>query len=387
MGGRVETIGDDIAWLRFGGDGRLYAINPEAGFFGVAPGTSEVTNANAIATMRGNSIFTNVALTDDGDVWWEGLSDPPPAHLTDWKGRDWAPGSPEPAAHPNSRFTAPAAQCPVIAPEWDDPAGVPISAILFGGRRASAVPLVTEAFDWEHGVFLGASIASERTAAADGNVGELRRDPFAMLPFCGYNMGDYFAHWLKIGRYADAAKLPRIYFVNWFRKDESGRFLWPGFGENSRVLKWIIERLSGHAEAAASPIGKIPARDALDTDGLDIDQDDLNLLLSVDTETWKREATLLSEHLRTGSHRRRGEPSLDDTAELGVHLGRIGLIGSAMQRRFIATPECRCMRPRTDRASDRIAQSLHTLLARYDHLSRSRRLWRGDNGNEVLNAY
>ena len=302
-GWRVETVGDDIAWMRFGSDGRLYAINPEAGFFGVAPGTSAVTNPNAIATLCGNSIFTNVALTDDGDVWWEDLTDPPPAHLTDWKGRDWTPGSPEPAAHPNSRFTAPASQCPIIAPEWDDPAGVPISAILFGGRRATAVPLVTEAFDWAHGVFLGANVASERTAAADGNVGELRRDPFAMLPFCGYNMGDYFAHWLDIGRSADAAKLPRIYFVNWFRKHESGRFLWPGFGENSRVLKWIIERLSGEAEAAVSPIGKVPAPDALDTDGLDIDEDDLNLLLSVSTQTWKEEATLISEHLRAfGGH-------------------------------------------------------------------------------------
>jgi phosphoenolpyruvate carboxykinase (GTP) len=302
-GWRAETVGDDIAWMRFGSDGRLYAINPEAGFFGVAPGTSEATNANAIATLRRNSIFTNVALTDDGDVWWEGLTDPPPAHLTDWKGRDWTPGSPEPAAHPNSRFTAPACQCPIIAPEWDDPAGVPISAILFGGRRATSVPLVTEAFDWAHGVFLGANIASERTAAAGGNVGELRRDPFAMLPFCGYNMGDYFAHWLDIGRSADAAKLPRIYFVNWFRKDESGRFVWPGFGENSRVLKWVIERLSGDAQAAVSPIGRIPAPGALDTDGLDLDANDLDLLLSVNTATWKREATLISEHLRTfGTH-------------------------------------------------------------------------------------
>jgi len=302
-GWKVETIGDDIAWMRFGPDGRLHAINPEAGFFGVAPGTSDVTNTNAIASLWGNSIFTNVALTDDGDVWWEGLTEQPPAHLTDWKGRDWTPGSAEPAAHPNARFTTPASQCPIIAPEWDDPAGVPISAILFGGRRASTVPLVTESFDWDHGVFLGATIASEKTAAADGNVGELRRDPFAMLPFCGYNMGDYFAHWLKIGRSADTGKLPRIYFVNWFRKDESGRFLWPGFGENIRVLKWIIERLTGDAEADPSPIGMVPARGSLDTAGLDINEDDLDRLLSVDTGTWRREAVLIAEHLDMfGSH-------------------------------------------------------------------------------------
>jgi phosphoenolpyruvate carboxykinase (GTP) len=319
-GWKIETVGDDIAWMRFGEDGRLYAINPEAGFFGVAPGTSEVTNANAIATLWGNSIFTNVALTDDGDVWWEGLTDEPPAHLTDWKGRDWTHGSPELTSHPNSRFTTPASQCPIIAPEWDDPAGVPISAILFGGRRASAVPLVIESFDWAHGVFLGANIASEKTAAAEGKVGELRRDPFAMLPFCGYNMGDYFAHWLDIGRSADAAKLPRIYFVNWFRKNAAGKFVWPGFGENSRVLKWVIERLSGDAQAADTPIGRIPTRDALDTDGLDIGEDDLDLLLSVDAETWKAEAALIFEHLRTfGDHL--PDPLWDQYTDLLDRLG------------------------------------------------------------------
>jgi phosphoenolpyruvate carboxykinase (GTP) len=302
-GWKVETIGDDIAWMRFGDDGRLHAINPEAGFFGVAPGTGETTNANAIRTLWGNSIFTNVALTDDSDVWWEGLTDEPPAHLTDWKGRDWTPGSPEPAAHPNARFTTPASQCPTIAPEWQDPKGVPISAILFGGRRATAVPLVTESLDWAHGVFLGANIASEKTAAAEGKVGELRRDPFAMLPFCGYNMGDYFGHWLDVGRSGDPEKLPRIYYVNWFRKDSGGRFVWPGFGENSRVLKWIVARLNGTAEAVDTPIGRLPAEGALDTEGLDLSDADLDLLLSVDRDAWREEAALVPEFFQKfGDH-------------------------------------------------------------------------------------
>ncbi|WP_182883357.1 phosphoenolpyruvate carboxykinase (GTP) [Microbispora sp. H10949] len=300
-GWKVETIGDDIAWMRFGADGRLYAINPEAGFFGVAPGTGQTTNANAIETLWGNSIFTNVALTDDGDVWWEGLTDEPPAHLTDWKGRDWTPGSGEPAAHPNARFTTPAEQCPTIAPEWQDPAGVPISAILFGGRRATAVPLVTESLSWRHGVFMGANVASEKTAAAEGRVGELRRDPFAMLPFCGYNMGDYFAHWIGVGESADPEKLPRIYYVNWFRKDADGRFLWPGFGENSRVLKWIVERLNGVAGAVPTPIGKVP--DGIDTEGLGIAPGDMELLLGVDPEVWREEAALIPPHFETfGDH-------------------------------------------------------------------------------------
>jgi phosphoenolpyruvate carboxykinase (GTP) len=302
-GWTVETIGDDIAWMRFGDDGRLYAINPEAGFFGVAPGTGEHTNANAMKTMYANAVFTNVARTDEGDVWWEGMTEQPPAHLTDWKGQDWAPGSGTPAAHPNARFTVPAAQCPIIAPEWEDPKGVPISAILFGGRRATAVPLVTESFDWRHGVFLGANIASEKTAAAEGRVGELRRDPFAMLPFCGYHMGDYFAHWLEVGAAHDPAKLPRIYYVNWFRKDADGRFVWPGFGENIRVLKWIVERLDGTAEGVRTPIGVLPTRESLDTEGLDLPPSALDLLLTVDPEAWREEASLVPAHLETFGER------------------------------------------------------------------------------------
>lgn len=302
-GWKVETVGDDIAWMRFDDEGQLRAINPEAGFFGVAPGTGVDTNANAIDTLWGNSIFTNVALTEDGDVWWEGLTEEPPARLTDWKGRPWTPDSDEPAAHPNARFTTPADQAPTMAPEWEDPAGVPISAILFGGRRASAVPLVTESFDWQHGVFLGANVASEKTAAAAGTVGELRRDPFAMLPFCGYNMGDYFNHWLEIGKATDQAKLPKIFYVNWFRKDDTGRIVWPGFGENSRVLKWIVERLNGRVEAEPTPIGYVPAKGSLDTEGLDIDDADMEFVLSVDRDTWSDEASRIPEFFTTfGEH-------------------------------------------------------------------------------------
>src|SRR5438094_912172 len=297
-GWRVETIGDDIAWMKFGPDGRLYAINPEAGFFGVAPGTGKATNPNAIRTIERNAIFTNCARTDDGDVWWEGLTKDPPAHLIDWRGEDWTPASNTTAAHPNARFTVPAAQDPAIAPEWEDPKGVPIDAMLFGGRRSTVVPLVTEALDWEHGVFLGSVMSSEKTAAAAGTVGELRFDPIAMLPFCGYNMAEYFAHWLAIGRY-EGAKLPKIFYVNWFRKDGEGRFLWPGFGENSRVLAWVFARCAGHGAASETAIGLVPpvGGDGIDTRGLDVSEADMGELLRVDAAEWRAQLPQFKEHL------------------------------------------------------------------------------------------
>ncbi len=293
---KVETVGDDICWMKFGPDGQLYAINPEAGFFGVAPGTNMETNPNAMFSVEANAIFTNTALTADGDVWWEGMSAEAPAGMTDWKGNAYDPASGTPAAHPNARFTTPAAQDPAIAPEWEDPAGVPISAILFGGRRASVVPLVFESFNWDHGVFLGSVMASETTAAAAGAVGNLRRDPFAMLPFCGYNMGDYFGHWLKVGASADAFNLPKIFYVNWFRKDADGRWLWPGYGENSRVLEWVFNRVAGTGDAVESPIGYLPTKDAINRDGLDVSEADMEILLSVDAEDWRREVPLIREH-------------------------------------------------------------------------------------------
>ncbi|MEZ5079003.1 MAG: phosphoenolpyruvate carboxykinase (GTP) [Solirubrobacterales bacterium] len=293
---KVETIGDDIAWMKFHEDGRLYAVNPEAGFFGVAPGTGHKTNPNAMETVERNTIFTNCAKTDDGDIWWEGMTGEPPEHAIDWHGNEWSPDAEAPAAHPNSRFTTPAAQCPSIAPEWEDPAGVPIDAFLFGGRRATTVPLVHEAFDWEHGVFLGATMSSEKTAAAAGNLGELRFDPMAMLPFCGYNMGDYFGHWLEVAK-REGAVLPRVFYVNWFRKDADGNFLWPGFGENSRVLEWIFRRCEGKAEAVESPIGLLPAPGAINTDGLEITTEAMDELLSVDAELVKQQLPQVREHL------------------------------------------------------------------------------------------
>ena len=295
-GWKAETIGDDICWMKFGKDGQLYAINPEAGFFGVAPGTGYETNANAMHTLNANCIFTNTALTSEGDVWWEGMSPTKPARAIDWRNNAWTPESETPAAHPNARFTAPASQCPSIAPEWQDPSGVPISAILFGGRRRTTVPLVTQAFDWDHGVFLGSIMASETTAAAGGAVGKLRFDPMAMLPFCGYNMADYFSHWLSLGSKTSAAKLPQIFFVNWFRRDNDGRFLWPGYGENSRVLKWIFERLEGKAHARKTAIGFLPASDSLDTDGLSINAADLEAITSLDTDGWREAVPQIREH-------------------------------------------------------------------------------------------
>ena len=294
-GWSVETVGDDICWMKFGDDGQLYAINPEAGFFGVAPGTGMDTNPNAMQTLDGNCIFTNVAETDDGDVWWEGMTDTAPAHLIDWRGNDWTPDSDTPAAHPNARFTVSAAQCPAIADEWEDLKGVPISAILFGGRRASVVPLVNEATSWEQGTFFGSIVASEKTAAAAGAIGELRRDPMAMLPFCGYNMADYWQHWINIGQTANA-KLPKIYYVNWFRKDLEGQFVWPGFGENARVLEWIFERCAGRADAVETPIGHLPTLDALNFDGLDLTEDAIATLLRVDIQGWLAEIPLIESY-------------------------------------------------------------------------------------------
>ncbi|HET8975820.1 MAG TPA: phosphoenolpyruvate carboxykinase (GTP) [Solirubrobacterales bacterium] len=296
-GWKVETIGDDIAWIRFGEDGRLYAINPEAGFFGVAPGTGAATNPNALDTAARDAIFTNTALTDDGDTWWEGMTDEPPAHVIDWRGRDWTPDSEEPAAHPNSRFTVSIRNCPTFSEEWDDPKGVPIDAFLFGGRRATVVPLVHQAFDWEHGVFLAATMSVETTAAAAGAVGQLRFDPMAMLPFCGYNMAEYFRHWLEIGAKGDADKLPKIFIVNWFRKDDEGRFLWPGFGENIRVLDWIVRRCNGEGDAGETPIGLVPPPADIDTDGIEISDADMETLLSVDLEQNRQQLHQIEAHL------------------------------------------------------------------------------------------
>lgn len=297
-GWKVETVGDDIAWMKFGEDGRLYAINPEAGFFGVAPGTSMDTNPNAMLTIKKNSIFTNTALTPEGDVWWEGMTKRKPEKLLNWLGHKWTPASDEDAAHPNSRFTAPTSQCPVVDPAWEDPKGVPISAIIFGGRRSSTVPLVYQAFNWQHGTFMGSAVSSEMTAAAVGVVGKIRHDPFAMLPFCGYNMGDYFNHWLDIGKKGDADKLPKIFYVNWFRRDEKGNFLWPGFGDNIRVMKWIFDRCDGKAEANKSAVGYLPAKESLDLTGLDVPDKNLKRILSIDRNEWIEEAKEMKNYYK-----------------------------------------------------------------------------------------
>ncbi len=297
-GWKVETVGDDIAWMKFGKDGRLYAINPEAGFFGVAPGTSKGTNPNAMLTMAKNTIFTNVALKEDGDVWWEGMTKQKPEKLIDWLEIDWTPDSNRKAAHPNSRFTAPASQCPTIDPAWENPEGVPISAIIFGGRRANTVPLVYQALNWRHGTFLGSIVSSERTAAAEGKIGNIRHDPFAMLPFCGYNMADYFAHWLSLKEKTDPAKLPKIFYVNWFRKDENGKFIWPGFGENIRVIEWILNRTENNDSAVKSTIGYLPKPDAINISGMDITSSDMEELLSVNKEDWIKEAAEIEEYYK-----------------------------------------------------------------------------------------
>jgi phosphoenolpyruvate carboxykinase (GTP) len=317
---KVETVGDDICWMKFGEDGRLYAINPEAGFFGVAPGTNMKTNPNAMFSVGANTIFTNTALTADRDVWWESMTDVPPEGMTDWKGEAWSPDKGTPAAHPNSRFTAPAAQDPAIAPEWEDPAGVPIAAILFGGRRGSVVPLVFQSRSWRHGVFLGSIMTSETTAAATGAVGNLRRDPFAMLPFCGYNMADYFAHWLDMQSGADADKLPKIFYVNWFLKGDDGKFLWPGYGENARVLEWVFERVSGRGDAVDTPIGLVPTAAALDTDGLDLSDEVIDRLLTVDAGAWRAEIPSIEEHFATFEDRL-PHALLDELEDLRRRLG------------------------------------------------------------------
>lgn len=302
-GWKVECVGDDIAWMKFGKDGKLYAINPEAGFFGVAPGTSMDTNGNAIRSLQSNSIFTNVALTDDGDIWWEGLTKEKPAHLKDWHGKDWTPDSATPSSHPNSRFTAPAGQCPVIDSEWENPAGVPISAIIFGGRRENVVPLVHESYSWQHGAFMGATVSSEMTAAAAGKVGQLRHDPFAMLPFCGYNMGDYFNHWLKIGKMTDENNLPKIFYVNWFRKDENGKFMWPGYGENSRVLRWIFERTNNSTNYIDTPMGRIPTESAIDISGLEISAETMKKLFTISKDDGLKEVNENREYFKKfGDH-------------------------------------------------------------------------------------